>query len=151
MIAYLETDTWAGYDPVAEHCFGNLNCCNRRVPLSYVMTAADAALANKKHPGAGYEAGTESLAFANKEALIEHAVTVFRDHFPGARLLVENRNSLYPGPVLFGPPEVQAAALALHDRMEAQYAGRSEPKSWAEHDAILAEWEALIAPYKAKP
>ena len=151
MIVYLEASTWIDHDPTAKHWYGELKCGRRTVELQHEMSAAEALYENQNHRNARARPGDITGKYLNLQDLVDQSVNTFQNIFPGARLLVEGRNSLYPGPVLFGPPEVQQQARVLHDRMEAQYAGRSEPRSWAEHDAILAEWEALIAPYKAQP
>lgn len=150
MIAWLEVSTWRGLSIDAEHWFGHLRCDDRKISLDHPMSAHEAAQANRKQRTTLNKEGKATNAFTTEAALEKHAVTVFRNLFPGATLLIKSDNSLYPGPVLFGPPEVQQQASVLFDRMEALYAGRNEPRSWREHDAILDEWETLIAPYKSE-
>lgn len=161
MIVWLEIDNWTGLSLGAVHYYGTLRYGDEKRELWHPMSTEEAAYENRKEIAGGgrplSQPGGTSRAFLRLEDLRDFAVrdfalnTLQENHFPAplpARLLVEGRNRLYPGPVLFGPPDVKGAAQVLTDRMEALYGNRSEPRSWAEHDAILDEWQALIAPFQ---
>lgn len=163
MIIFLEIDNWTRLSIGAVHYYGKLRWGNNTTDIVHPMSAEEAAYENRKAIAGGgravYKPGDTMRGFLELDDLRDFAVRRFVEitdrevedaYYAGTvpmRLLVESKNSLYPGRVLFGPPDVQAAALALYDRMEAQYAGRSEPRSRKEHDTIRDEWNALIKPF----
>ncbi len=151
-IVYLKISTWQGISLGATHYYGELVMSAgedyRVIELKKSLTKRQAAKLNKAADMDWlYEPGDQYHGFDTKAEIIVLAVKTFRDHFPGADLLILG-NPAYsePMPILVGDSQANEKAEELVTAAEAIGGyGRGKDK---EMDKLVDAWRELIRPYE---
>lgn len=152
MIVNLETITHSGYALGAMHYYGTLKCLESDLPnvnMQHALTANEATERNKweiRGGGRGhFYAGYVSSGFNTEDEIIALAKATYKDHFPGATILLFGMVAeASPLPVLDGPAELLEPAKELLDKANALF----DDGGWRKHDAELMalykSWVSLL-------
>ena len=148
---YLTVSSWVGVSIGATHTYGRLTCESHKdeVDVQRPITAAEAREQNKRDramygtPSNFWKKGTPTNGFANEQAVVEKALSCWKEHFPGGGVLIKgHRGVLDPMPVLDGPSEFVRRANDIVARCEAiDYWDGGRDKDMR---ALSKEWEALL-------
>jgi len=153
-IVWLKITSFVGISPGAVHIYGELFRDGNfdGVDLTRTLTVAAARKLNKwyrqQSGGAGsgftYRAGGTTTGFENEEEVVALAITTYKDHLPGAEVLIKGHQAFAdPQPVLDGPPDVMELGNRLANEAEAldYWALR---KNHGRMDQLCAEWDKLM-------
>lgn len=142
----------------SRHFYGTLSADRpgswqrKRVELSHSLTAAEALEMNKQRDGWVWRPGQNYPGFASEAAVISEALSVWKEAFPEAEILLlgtpTNRN---PKVVLDGSDYLQTQSAYLAAECEKLYAGdRIEPSDWTRYERLCNEFAKLIAPFEVR-
>lgn len=153
MIVTLEITCWKGMSIGATHYYGHLKGYigeeYKSVELEYKMTASQAAKLNKKDEqltrssGGLYSRGSVSTRFDTEEQIIKLALKVYKQHFPGADVLILGHSYIAePQLILDGPEEVKKIIneiVSVYDKF--RYGSKQQELLWD-------TWNTVLAPYR---
>ena len=136
-ITILEISSFIGIALEGEHYYGKLyhNCSAglETVSLEYAMSSAQAKRFSKKDSH-DWEKGDITGRFETRDAVMDVAVTIYKDSFPNSKALVlGNYSSVEPKRVLDAPKEIMEEAN----------------KIWEEYDKL--EWIHKFGFYELSP
>jgi hypothetical protein len=149
MTIFLEITSFIGISLGASHYYGKIvgdvDDKYAKVDLKRTLTTAGAAELTERHgDDYTYRAGQSVEGFDTKEEIIALAKATYKDHFPGAKVLVLGRY-VYggPHPVLDGPDGLAEAVAELIVLAE-KIGWWENPHNDAAMKTISRQYDALI-------